>query len=85
MVCNMLLTTRSRVKLPKTFLAVNLSDAFIFQEKERHNSEGELFEMKSITHSKSQPPTSGESLTTPAEATAVEPTTADATVTAPSS
>ncbi|KAK7754055.1 inositol hexakisphosphate and diphosphoinositol-pentakisphosphate kinase [Diatrype stigma] len=29
-----------QVKLPKTFLAVNLSDAFTFQEKERHNSEG---------------------------------------------
>lgn len=29
-----------RVKLPKTFLAVNLSDAFTFQEKERRNSEG---------------------------------------------
>ncbi|KAI1435642.1 hypothetical protein GGR50DRAFT_693878 [Xylaria sp. CBS 124048] len=28
-----------QVKLPKTFLAVNLSDAFSFQEKERQNSE----------------------------------------------
>ncbi|RYP73486.1 hypothetical protein DL769_004200 [Monosporascus sp. CRB-8-3] len=28
-----------QVKLPKTFLAVNLSDAFTFQEKEHHNPE----------------------------------------------
>lgn len=33
-----------RVKLPKTFLAVNLSDAFTFQEKERQNSEGDVFD-----------------------------------------
>ncbi len=37
--------TRShRVKLPKTFLAVNLSDAFTFQEKERQNSEADVFD-----------------------------------------
>ncbi|KAH8166727.1 hypothetical protein CIB48_g1470 [Xylaria polymorpha] len=33
-----------QVKLPKTFLAVNLSDAFTFQEKERQNSEADVFE-----------------------------------------
>ncbi|KAI1822821.1 hypothetical protein F4861DRAFT_373104 [Xylaria intraflava] len=31
-----------QVKLPKTFLAVNLSDAFTFQEKERQNSEADV-------------------------------------------
>ncbi|RYP25099.1 hypothetical protein DL767_008494 [Monosporascus sp. MG133] len=30
-----------QVKLPKTFLAVNLSDAFTFQEKEHHNLEAD--------------------------------------------
>ncbi|KAI1268865.1 hypothetical protein F5Y18DRAFT_169968 [Xylariaceae sp. FL1019] len=38
-------TLRARfhqVKLPKTFLAVNLSDAFTFQEKERQNSEADV-------------------------------------------
>lgn len=34
----------NRVKLPKTFLAVNLSDAFTFQEKERQNSEGDCLD-----------------------------------------
>ncbi|KAI8959001.1 histidine phosphatase superfamily-domain-containing protein [Daldinia sp. FL1419] len=33
-----------QVKLPKTFLAVNLSDAFTFQEKERQNSEADCLE-----------------------------------------
>ncbi|KAI1386473.1 histidine phosphatase superfamily-domain-containing protein [Hypoxylon trugodes] len=33
-----------QVKLPKTFLAVNLSDAFSFQEKERQNSEADCLE-----------------------------------------
>ncbi|KAI2624144.1 histidine phosphatase superfamily-domain-containing protein [Hypoxylon sp. NC1633] len=33
-----------QVKLPKMFLAVNLSDAFTFQEKERQNSEGDCLE-----------------------------------------
>ncbi|ORY62973.1 histidine phosphatase superfamily-domain-containing protein [Pseudomassariella vexata] len=37
-----------QVKLPKTFLAVNLSEAFSFQEKERHNSEVDALEMKKI-------------------------------------
>jgi hypothetical protein len=37
----------SRVKLPKTFLAVNLSDAFTFEEQERHASDdNEGLEMK---------------------------------------
>ena len=40
-----------RVKLPKSFLAVNLSDAFTFQEKERQNSEGDVLEMKAVGHS----------------------------------
>ncbi|KAI8633404.1 hypothetical protein F5Y19DRAFT_299022 [Xylariaceae sp. FL1651] len=56
-----------QVKLPKTFLAVNLSDAFTFQEKERQNSEGDVFdrdrqdaeheglEMKRVEPSKSSP------------------------------
>lgn len=30
------------MKLPKSFVAVNLSDAFTFQEKERQNSEGDI-------------------------------------------
>ncbi|KAF2971641.1 hypothetical protein GQX73_g1931 [Xylaria multiplex] len=54
-----------QVKLPKTFLAVNLSDAFTFQEKERQNSEADVFdrdhhddehevlEMKGTEHPKS--------------------------------
>ncbi|KAI1650674.1 histidine phosphatase superfamily-domain-containing protein [Daldinia loculata] len=33
-----------QVKLPKTFLAVNLSDAFTFQEKERQNSDADCLE-----------------------------------------
>ncbi|GAP82605.1 putative inositol pyrophosphate synthase [Rosellinia necatrix] len=33
-----------QVKLPKTFLAVNLSDAFTFQEKERQNSDADVFD-----------------------------------------
>jgi inositol-hexakisphosphate/diphosphoinositol-pentakisphosphate 1-kinase len=42
-------TLRARfhqVKLPKTFIAVNLSDAFTFQEKERQNSGGDVLELK---------------------------------------
>lgn len=42
-----------RVKLPKTFLAVNLSEAFTFQEKERHNSEVDVLEMKNLEHTRS--------------------------------
>lgn len=41
----------SRVKLPKTFLAINLSDAFSFEEIDKLGSDfegaGELLEMKS--------------------------------------
>lgn len=37
-----------RVKLPKTFLAVNLSDAFTFEEQERLASDHEGLEMKAI-------------------------------------
>lgn len=37
-----------RVKLPKTFLAVNLSDAFTFQEKQHHSdNDNDVLEMKS--------------------------------------
>lgn len=42
-----------QVKLPKSFLAVNLSDAFTFQEKERQNSEGDVLEMKMLKHATS--------------------------------
>ncbi|KAF3007053.1 hypothetical protein E8E14_002537 [Neopestalotiopsis sp. 37M] len=42
-----------QVKLPKTFLAVNLSEAFTFQEKERHNSEVDVLEMKNLEHTRS--------------------------------
>lgn len=37
-----------RVKLPKSFLAVNLSDAFSFEEQERLASDNEGLEMKTI-------------------------------------
>lgn len=35
-----------RVKLPKTFLAVNLSDAFTFEDLERQGSDSDVLEMK---------------------------------------
>ena len=35
-----------RVKLPKTFLAVNLSDAFSFEENDKLASDSEVLEMK---------------------------------------
>jgi hypothetical protein len=38
---------RRRVKLPKTFLAVNLSDAFSWEEQERNASDNDVLEMKS--------------------------------------
>ncbi|KOS17815.1 Inositol hexakisphosphate and diphosphoinositol-pentakisphosphate kinase [Escovopsis weberi] len=38
----------NQVKLPKTFLAVNLSDAFTFEEQERLGSDSECLEMKFI-------------------------------------
>ncbi|KAI1152086.1 hypothetical protein F4825DRAFT_420677 [Nemania diffusa] len=65
-----------QVKLPKTFLAVNLSDAFTFQEKERQNSEADVFEkdhqddehdgleMKQAEPSKSLLPDADDGLTT---------------------
>jgi inositol hexakisphosphate/diphosphoinositol-pentakisphosphate kinase len=46
-----------RVKLPKTFLAVNLSDAFTFQEKPQNGegegeteADGDVLEMKGSEH-----------------------------------
>ncbi|GAB1316697.1 inositol hexakisphosphate and diphosphoinositol-pentakisphosphate kinase [Madurella fahalii] len=42
-----------QVKLPKTFLAVNLSDAFTFQEKQ-HPSESDALEMKPTEHEHEQ-------------------------------
>lgn len=38
-----------RVKLPKTFLAVNLSEAFTFEENERQASDNDVLEMKATT------------------------------------
>lgn len=35
-----------RVKLPKTFLAVNLSDAFTFEQQEGQGSDTDVLEMK---------------------------------------
>ncbi|KAL2136752.1 hypothetical protein VTI74DRAFT_1793 [Chaetomium olivicolor] len=64
-----------QVKLPKTFLAVNLSDAFTFQEK--HHSESEALEMKGSEHEQSGPsdPAPLETTTeTTTETTATEPT-----------
>lgn len=48
--CSVPLTTvpHYRVKLPKTFLAVNLSEAFTFEEQERMASEPELLQMKAL-------------------------------------
>lgn len=37
-----------RVKLPKTFLAVNLSDAFTFEEQERLANDHDMLEMKAV-------------------------------------
>ncbi|KAK2595313.1 inositol hexakisphosphate and diphosphoinositol-pentakisphosphate kinase [Conoideocrella luteorostrata] len=38
----------NQVKLPKTFLAVNLSEAFTFEERERMASEPDILEMKAL-------------------------------------
>ncbi|KHN98037.1 inositol pyrophosphate synthase [Metarhizium album ARSEF 1941] len=38
----------NQVKLPKTFLAVNLSDAFTFEEQERLAGDAELLQMKTL-------------------------------------
>lgn len=43
-----LLTVVYRVKLPKTFLAINLSDLFSFEDHERRESDSEGLEMKSL-------------------------------------
>ncbi|KAF7543298.1 hypothetical protein G7Z17_g10853 [Cylindrodendrum hubeiense] len=40
----------NQVKLPKTFLAVNLSDAFTFEENERQGSDNDVLEMKAVAH-----------------------------------
>ncbi|KAK8059575.1 hypothetical protein PG996_009505 [Apiospora saccharicola] len=53
-----------QVKLPKSFLAVNLSDAFTFQEKERQNSEGDVLEMKTVEHAVASAPGESESVPT---------------------
>lgn len=51
-ICRLLIPVASylhwccRVKLPKTFLAVNLSDAFTFEELERQGSDNDVLEMK---------------------------------------
>lgn len=34
--------------MPKTFLAVNLSEAFTFEEHDKHGSDTEMLEMKTI-------------------------------------
>ncbi|KAK7431410.1 inositol hexakisphosphate and diphosphoinositol-pentakisphosphate kinase [Neonectria magnoliae] len=39
----------NQVKLPKTFLAVNLSEAFTFEENERQASDNDVLEMKATT------------------------------------
>lgn len=65
-----------RVKLPKTFLAVNLSDAFSFQEKQ-HQSEAEGLEMKPAEQEEHhEPAQSDEPIAADADSTAAE-TTAD--------
>ncbi|KAM4056973.1 histidine phosphatase superfamily (branch 2) domain-containing protein [Hirsutella rhossiliensis] len=38
----------NQVKLPKTFLAVNLSDAFTFEEQERLANDNDMLEMKAL-------------------------------------
>lgn len=38
-----------RVKLPKTFLAVNLSEAFSFEEQERMAYEPDVLEKKTLS------------------------------------
>ncbi|RDA86955.1 hypothetical protein CP532_6719 [Ophiocordyceps camponoti-leonardi (nom. inval.)] len=38
----------NQVKLPKTFLAVNLSDAFTFEEQERQASDNDMLQMKTL-------------------------------------
>ncbi|EHA52081.1 hypothetical protein MCOR27_005213 [Pyricularia oryzae] len=67
-------TLRARfhqVKLPKSFVAVNLSDAFTFQEKQANDSEqadeaggGDVLEMKKIAHTASASHTSVDTTST---------------------
>lgn len=45
---------KCRVKLPKTFVAVNLSDAFSFQEKEK--SQDDVLEMKGFDRNATDKP-----------------------------
>ena len=74
--------------MPKTFLAVNLSDAFTFQEKQQQN-DNEALEMKPIAHGELagplQPGEPVEAVTDSATGEEVSdtPTPAEATVEAP--
>ncbi|RYP21798.1 hypothetical protein DL765_002023 [Monosporascus sp. GIB2] len=62
-----------QVKLPKTFLAVNLSDAFTFQEKEHHNSEVDAAEKGSSENTITADISDGDSAEPePAASTSVE-------------
>ena len=74
-----------RVKLPKTFLAVNLSYAFTFQEKQ-HQADNEGLEMKAAELGNGNGhghETSGEPVAAAAESTDAEtPVTTTATATA---
>ncbi|UKZ85110.1 uncharacterized protein TrAFT101_000985 [Trichoderma asperellum] len=53
----------NQVKLPKTFLAINLSDAFSFEEIDKQGSDqegaGELLEMKSVSTKEATPADAG--------------------------
>lgn len=42
------LTNSCRVKLPKTFLAINLSDLFSVEDHEKRDSDSEGLEMKTL-------------------------------------
>jgi hypothetical protein len=60
----MCLRESCRVKLPKTFLAVNLSDAFSFQEQQDQDKDGsdpDVLEMKHVEH-KTAPQTPGDAI-----------------------
>lgn len=65
-----------RVKLPKTFLAVNLSEAFSFEEQDRQGSDQDVLEMKA-TPSKdllsSHPPSGTDRVMTKAPTQVVNP------------
>lgn len=43
-----------RVKLPKTFLAINLSDLFSYDELERREGDQDVLEMKRLSHTGSE-------------------------------